>query len=199
MADALYLNLWFPTFETEEMLPRLLSVIRQFPFSATLPGVGYVAAQPLSWSEPTVFEETFDFRSDAEQAIDRLKEYVHDDYAYVVEAAWDIWTPVQEGELDAKWILQPQPVSFTAHGKDFEEGAYQESGHVQIDFGLDVPFLHEEVEYTPEIERYIKSNVQKLVNYTQTLEASGISGRLLWSESEENLAQKLISRLQRVN
>jgi hypothetical protein len=27
---------------------------------------------------------------------------------------------------------------------------------------------------------------------------TGLSGRILWSESDENLAQKLISRLQRV-
>jgi len=28
---------------------------------------------------------------------------------------------------------------------------------------------------------------------------AGATGRLLWSESEENLAQKLIARLQKVN
>src|SRR5690348_12958864 len=34
MADPLYLNLWFPSFEPQEMLPRALMVIRLFPFSA---------------------------------------------------------------------------------------------------------------------------------------------------------------------
>jgi hypothetical protein len=41
--------------------------------------------------------------------------------------------------------------------------------------------------------------VQKLIDFTSKVEKnSGASARLLWSESEENLAQKLISRLQKV-
>ena len=41
--------------------------------------------------------------------------------------------------------------------------------------------------------------MQKLVNFTSAVEKNcGISGRVLWSESEDNLAQKLIDRLQRV-
>ena len=35
--------------------------------------------------------------------------------------------------------------------------------------------------------------------FTDTVEKNcGISGRVLWSESEENLAQKLVARLQRI-
>jgi hypothetical protein len=49
------------------------------------------------------------------------------------------------------------------------------------------------------LEQRIKANVQKLVNFTTTVEKNcGISGRVLWSESEDNLAQKLIERLQKV-
>jgi hypothetical protein len=52
---------------------------------------------------------------------------------------------------------------------------------------------------TSEAERNVRSNVQKLVELTARMEKNaGATGRLLWSESEENLAQKLISRLQRV-
>jgi hypothetical protein len=59
--------------------------------------------------------------------------------------------------------------------------------------------LHEEVEFTSVAERNVRSNVQKLVEFTANVEKnSGATGRLLWSESEENLAQKLINRLQRV-
>jgi hypothetical protein len=39
-----------------------------------------------------------------------------------------------------------------------------------------------------------------LIDFTTKAEkTSGASARLLWSESEENLAQKLIARLQKVN
>jgi hypothetical protein len=68
-----------------------------------------------------------------------------------------------------------------------------------VDFGLDTPFLQEEVQLTPFIEQRVRANVQKLVDFTAKVEKNcGISGRVLWSESEENLAQKLISRLQKV-
>ena len=41
---------------------------------------------------------------------------------------------------------------------------------------------------------------RRLVEFTAKVEKnSGATGRLLWSESEENLAQKLIARLQKVN
>jgi hypothetical protein len=49
------------------------------------------------------------------------------------------------------------------------------------------------------VEQRIKANVHKLVTFTTAVENNcGISGRVLWSESEDNLAQKLIERLQRV-
>ena len=45
MADRLYLSIWFPSFEEREILPRLLSVLKQFPFSAQRGGVGYLAVR----------------------------------------------------------------------------------------------------------------------------------------------------------
>jgi len=91
-------------------------------------------------------------------------------------------------------------VRFIAQGAQFEEGAADETGHVQIDFGIDTPFLHEELALTGESEQHVKGNVQQLVEFTALVEKNaGVTGRLLWSESEENLAQKLIARLQKVN
>src|SRR4030095_2979273 len=106
MADQLYLNLWFPSFEQDQMMPRLLSVLKQFPFSTSLPGIGHVAVHPLSWGEPVLLEESFEFRTDPENAIQLLSEHIHEDFVYELEAAWDLWTPVQEGDLDETWQLQ---------------------------------------------------------------------------------------------
>ena len=51
----------------------------------------------------------------------------------------------------------------------------------------------------PTVENRIKANVHKLVSFTTSVEKHcGISGRVLWSESEDNLAQKLIDRLQKI-
>jgi len=202
MADELYLNLWFPSFTELEMMPRTLSVLKRFPFSAGRPGIGYVAVHPISWSEAPLFEQTFDYRASPDAAIQAANEFLHSDYAYVFEAAWDLWAPEKEDEeadLDEKWILQPKPVKVIAHGTDFDESSFQQDGHIQVDFGVDAPFLHEEHEFTPQVESRIKLNVQKLVNFVRDIEKNcGISGRVLWSESEENLAQKLIAKLQNV-
>ena len=59
MADPLYLSLWFPNLELDELLPRMLAVMQQFPFSAQQPGISYVSLHPVSWSEATVLEQRF--------------------------------------------------------------------------------------------------------------------------------------------
>jgi hypothetical protein len=197
MADSLYLSLWFASFEEPEILPRAVSVLRQFAFSARRPGVAYVAVHPVSWNEPTILEQRFELGITPEQAAGVAVELLHDDYAFVFEAYWDLWAPLTEG---AAWVETPTLVRFIAQGALFEDGAAAETGHIQVDFGLDAPFLHEDVSLTPEAEQHVRNNVQKLVQFTALVEKNAdATGRLLWSESEENLAQKLIARLQKVN
>jgi len=198
MADSLYLSLWFPNFDEAEILPRTVSVLRQIPFSPARQGVTYSAIQPVSWSEPTILERRYRPGVSPEEAAAEVAEFLHDDYAYIFEAYWDLWSP-PEGAQKEKWLLEPSLVRLTAQGLEFEERAAEQTGHIQLDFGLDTSFLHEEVEFTAEAERNVRSNVQKLVEFTAQVEKNAeATGRLLWSESEENLAQKLINRLQRV-
>ncbi|PYX95080.1 MAG: hypothetical protein DMG63_19665 [Acidobacteria bacterium] len=141
MADRLYLSLWFPSFEEAEMIPRTLAVLKHFPFSNSQPGIRYLGIYAISWNEPLVFEQTFDSRETPEQAVELAREHVHRDHAYEFEAMWDLWSPEIGGGLDTTWRLQPQPVKFLVHGTEFEDGLFQEDGHVKIDFGLDTPFL----------------------------------------------------------
>ena len=196
MADPLFLSLWFPNLELDELLPRMLAVMQQFPFSTQRPGVNYVSLHPVSWNEATVLEQRFNPGVPPEQAILIASDLLHEDYGYLFEAAWDLWIPSNDSR---QWILQPSQVKFIAYGPEFDEGAYEQEGHVEVDFGLDSPFLQEEVKLTAEAEGKIRDNVQKLIEFTGMVEKnSGASARLLWSESEENLAQKLISRLQKV-
>lgn len=197
MADSLYLSLWFPSFEEPEILPRAVSVLRQLAFSASRPGVTYVAVHPVSWAEPTILEQRFQLGITPEQAAGVLVELLHDDYAYVFESYWDLWSPAEGG---GAWVEMPTLVRFIAQGAQFEDSAAAETGHIQVDFGLDAPFLHEELSLTREAEEHVRNNVHKLVQFTALVEKnSEATGRLLWSESEENLAQKLIARLQKVN
>jgi hypothetical protein len=196
MADSLYLSLWFADFSPESMLPRALAVIREFPFSPQRPGITGLALHPVSWNEPTILEEPFSPGAKPEEAIAIASELVHDDHAYVFEAHWDLWTPTSE---QTEWKLQPSSVRFIVRGEEFEEGEAKAEGDIQVDFGLDSPFLHEELQLSGEVESRVRANVQTLVDFINRVEKNaGTSARLLCSESEENLAQKLVSRLQRV-
>lgn len=196
MPDPLYLTVWFPSFTASEMLPRTLSVLKQFPYSQTRPGVAGVIVQPVSWSEASILERRFRPGLDPDQAVAMAGDLLHSDYAYVFEAYWDLWLPSEE---TSQWSLATSLVRIIANGTEFDEGSYQQNGHVQIDFGLDTPFLFEDIELTPVEEARVRVNVHKLVQFTSNVEKNcGITGRVLWSESEENLAQKLIARLQKV-
>jgi len=149
MADSLYLSLWFPDFDQAELLQRTVSVLRQFLFSPTVDGVTYLAVHPVSWNEPTVLERRFRPGVPPEEAAGVAADFLHDDFAYVFEAYWDLWSPPETGDI---WVLQPALVRFVAQGTEFEERATADAGHMQIDFGLDTSFLHEEVSRTAETE-----------------------------------------------
>jgi hypothetical protein len=197
MPDNLYLNLWFSDSELVETFAHAAAVMQQLPFSAQLPGVTGVAVHPISWSEATILEENFRPGISPEEAVTIAATLPHDDYAYVFEAYWDLWSPLTpQGE----WTLRPSLVRVAVRGDEFEDAESDTQGQLQVDFGLDAPFLYEELQLSAEVESRVRSNVQKLVDFTSKVEKnSGARTRLLWSESEENLAQKLVSRLQRVN
>ena len=196
MSDPLYLSLWFADFSSPEMLPHAFAVLQQFPFSAQRPGISYFALHPVSWNEATVLERRFPAGIDAGQATLIVAELVHNDFAYVFEAHWDLWRP---DASNANWVLEPALVKFIVQGEEFDEGAYQQTGHIEVDLGLDSYFLQPDTALNDQTRAKIRDNVAKLVEFSVNVEKnSGTSARLLWSESEESLAQKLVARLQKV-
>jgi hypothetical protein len=196
MSDPLYLSLWFSDFSGPAMLPHMFAVLQQFHFSAQRPGVTYAAVLPVSWNEATVLERRFVPGISPEEAVVVAADLIHDDYAYVFDAYWDLWTPDESGR---EWLLIPSLVKLIVQGEEFDDGTYQETGNIEIDFGLDSLFVQENVELTDENQAKIRDNVAKLVEFTRKAEMNTrATSRLLWSESEESLAQKLIARLQKV-
>jgi len=196
MPDSLYLSLWFPDFSGPAMLPHAMAVLAQFPFSAQRPGITYAAVQPVSWNEPTILERRFSPGIAPEEALTLAADLIHDDYAYIFEAYWDLWTAEVGGK---QWIRVPILVKFIVQGEEFDDAVHEQTGHIQVDFGLDSPFLQENIELSEETQDKVRENVGKLVEFTMKAEKNTrATGRLLWSESEENLAQKLIARLQKV-
>ena len=123
------------------MLPHALAVMRQFSFSVAQPGITYLALHPVSWNEPTILERRFRPGVPPEEAVLIASDLLHEDYAYLFEAFWDLWVVAENGE----WTLQPSQVKFLVHGVEFDDGVYQQEGHIQVDLGLDSPFLQEDV------------------------------------------------------
>jgi len=196
MSDSLFLSRWFRDDELEDLLPHALRVMQHFASSKILPGITNIAIHPVSWNEPTILEQRYRPGIKPEEAVLIAADLLHEDYAFVFEAFWDMWSPES---LDGEWTLRPSLVKFIARGSEFEDGEAQSQGEIQADFGLDTAFLHEELKLTPELEARVRTNVKQLVDYINRIEKNvGAETRLLWSESDENLAQKLISRLQRV-
>jgi hypothetical protein len=150
---------------------------------------------PVSWNEPTILERRFRPGVTPEEAVLIASDLLHEDFAYLFEAFWDLWVVGDNGE----WTLQPSQVKFLVHGTEFDDRVYEQEGHIQVDLGLDSSFLQEDVPLTLEAAARVRANVQTLVEFTSKIEKnSGASARLLWSESDQNFAQKLIARLQRV-
>jgi hypothetical protein len=204
MADKLYLSLWFPNFRLQSLATAMVSVIKQFSGDGSEPQVHAAAAYPLSWNETPLYQRIYEKdevqEATPERAVAAATENLHDDYAYEFEVKWDLWQAETVGGLDATWKQEPVTVRVVGFGPEFDDGAYEQNGHVRVDFGLDTPFLQDEVDLDEVNAEYIKRNVQRMVDVTNAIQQNcGISSRLLWSDSGENLAQKLIARLQRVN
>ncbi len=197
MADSLYLSIWFPSFRENEMMPRSVGVLRQFPYSGLREGITYLSVHPVAWAEPTVLERRFTPGISPEEAADLAGEFAHDDFAFVFEAFWDLWVPSDDEHGDS-WVQRPVAVRFVVHGVQFDDGIYSDDGHIEVDFGLDTSFVFEGERISTTIEAHLRSNIAKLVAFSNAVETNCvISGRVLWSESEESLAQKLIAKLQR--
>jgi hypothetical protein len=164
-----------------------------------------------------------------ENAIAEATEHLHEDMAYEFEMRWLLWQPTDKKSAESadnndadleddlpsnvitmrpasqpaqtsRWKLEPARVRIAGFGPEFDVGAYDQNGHVRVEFGLDTPWVQEDAEMTREDAAKIQQNIEKLLAFTLLIEKHcGISSRLLWTESGEPLAEKLIARLQRLN
>ncbi len=209
MADQLYLSLWFPNFRLVALPSKLIAVLQEFAKVSGNRRISVASSIPLSWTESPVFQRVFvlDDRSEpsddslAINAVAEATQQLHDDMAYEFEVTWQLWQPEPAVDgLDPTWRQQPATVKVTGFGPEFDDAGFEQNGHIRIDFGLDTPWVQEDEEIDASGARRIQQNVEKLLAFVLSVEKEcGISSRLLWTESGEPLAQKLISRLQRLN
>jgi hypothetical protein len=159
------------------------------------------------------------------QAVEAAMELLHEDYAYEFQIGWNLWElerdeagPLRQaqGRLSTspspslrsgsgsaqddkplmRWARGPRLVRVTGYGPLFDEGTYEQDGHIRIDFGDDEAFLEVDADLDAFSARHIEENVRQLVELTSALEkGSGATARVLWSELGESLAQRLAARL----
>jgi hypothetical protein len=219
MADQLYLSLWYPNFRLESLPAALVGVLRQFAVIAKdgqanseLGRVAAASVYPIDWTESPTYQRIYvnDDRAQSsadtegsiiENAVAEATEQLHDDMAYEFEMRWMLWIPeAGDAGFDTAWRLEPSRVKVIGFGPEFDAGSYEQNGQIRVDFGLDSPWVLEDESLDEDAAERIKHNVEKLLAFTLSVEKHcGISSRLLWTESGEPLAEKLIARLQRLN
>lgn len=194
MSDAIHLSLWFPEHNETRILPRLADALRQFPVATDKAGVLALRVLPINWTESPVLDERFPTPLPLEEALSLVEEFVHEDFAFEFELAWDLW------QWDGKeWAKSPSRVALTALGDQFADGVAREQGHLLFDLGDDELFLAENAPLNDATRHKVQLNIAQLLALTHHLQAEmHPSARLLWSEDDSDLAQKLIARLQHV-
>ena len=203
MSDTLYLSLWYPNLRLAALPDKLTAVLGAFAAHGGEPRVYAARVWPVSWSESPVFQLVYGRSgggtgggAEPRLAVEQALELLHDDYAYEFQIGWSLWELETTGELDPRWVREPRLVRVTGYGPLFDEAAYEQDGHIRVDFGSDAPFLEEGVELDSVAARHVEENVRQLVELTAAVEkGSGATARLLWSELGESLAQRLAVRL----
>jgi hypothetical protein len=208
MSDTLYLSLWYPNLRLEALPDKLTAVLGAFAAHGGEPLVYSSTVWPVSWSETPIFQQVYGRRIEAgndanaprgaepRAAVEDAMDQLHDDYAYEFQIGWSLWELVQVPGTEPRWVRGPRMVRVTGYGSLFDDGAYEQDGHIRIDFGTDTPFLEEDLELDSIAARHVAENVRQLIELTAAVEkASGATARLLWSELGESLAQRLAARL----
>jgi hypothetical protein len=203
MSDTLYLSLWYPNLRLVELAGKLTAVLAQFGAHGGEPLVYAATVCPVNWSEPPIFQHVYGRAqrgAQPQQAVEIALEMLHDDYAYEFQIGWTLWELETSPALDPRWVREPRLVRVTGYGPLFGEAAYEQDGHIRLDFGSDAPFLQEDADLDTQAARHIEENIRQLVGFTAAVEkASGATARLLWSELGESLAQRLAARLGGLN
>jgi hypothetical protein len=221
MSDTLYLSLWYPNLRLASIPDKLVAVLAAFAAHGGEARVYAATVWPVSWSESPVFQRVYghgERGAEPRQAVEETLELLHEDYAYEFQIGWSLWeiegrvaarsdggsaasdgSAEENGEspsLDARWVREPRLVRVTGFGPLFDEGTYEQDGHVKVDFGSDAPFLEEDADLDAVGARHVADNVRSLVELTAAIEKeSGATARVLWSELGESLAQRLAARL----
>jgi hypothetical protein len=218
MANRAYANLWIRDFDEATRIERLALLLATTPFSKTRPGFRSLVIRAVEPSLPPIAEyELSAAPVGAAEIADLVREHAHADAAYEVGAYQDLW--IRDAE-SGRWSDLPQRAEISSYGLEYDDGlAAAESGHFQIEFGLEHFFTGHagllgtsaprvvsvddpiEQEFLAAMSRpenlrgYLertRENIQRLMRWMSAAQAAlPIERTRLWSEGEENFEARL--------
>ncbi len=217
MSNRSYLSVWCRGF-SESSLPELLvKFLGTVPFSSSQPGITELVVRAVDPAETPLIERDLRPRPyDPGEVLAELAEILHADSSIEVEAHWDLWAyDLEKGG----WRLGPERLEILCFGEEYDDGAYKESGHFQVDLGFEHLFTGHadllgrngvpagkpehpvETEFLRRMAQPVmlreyrektRDNVSRLQNWVKRISQDlPVERFLLWSEGEENFEERL--------
>lgn len=179
MHDPLFLSLWLKNFAPAGLPLYLKKAVGVFPQSRLKPG-GVMRIYPIAFREAPLLEEYYDGDLDPQAAASRVQEHLHEDIAIQIQMRWDLY------QWTGEWELKPSTVYLEIFAPLFEAPRGE---HVRIDLGPQRLYLPEP---SSDALRPVQSNIRSVLHLATDLENELIAERkLLWTEDEENFAERL--------
>ncbi len=181
MPDRVSLSLWIKNYNAQNNLRHFEELLRVFPFSKLRPGISGVRIYALEFAEPALFERMYPGEVDIPTVIETCREFENDDCAYMVDGFWELF------QYEGEWRLAPARVTLACFGSTFENDI---GDHLRIEAGIESDFIPDPD--IPGSDSAVRSNLQGLVRMAKEIGAAlPVERRRLWSESGENLAERL--------
>jgi len=171
------------------MLEAYGKLLATLPFSETQPGITSLVIRAVDETEPLL--EEHDLRAapaTPDGCITLARVHEHFDCRYEARAHWDAWT--LEG---GAWRRGPSPLEVNCFGEEYDNGAYQDAGHLRVDLGFAEQFIASDA---PTGAARQGENARALHNWLRQIKTGlPIERLLLWSEEEDDFEAQLDAAL----
>ena len=201
------------------MLGLFEQLLGTVPFSTEKDGLMQLTIHALEPTEtPVIDHDLRTIPATPAELVALARESAHGDSAYETWAFWDLWT-WQDSRDAPEWQLRPQRIELTCFGEGYDDGAFVQTGHFQVDLGfehlftghasllgfgnrapsapqhpVEADFLRRvaDPEHLATYRLKTQENIRKLTAWiNQVREALPVERYRLWSEGEENFEARL--------
>lgn len=189
MADPLFLSVWLTGYSPLALTIYFQKILEVFPFSKLQLG-SVLRVYAVSFHEVPVYEGFIDTEMDPSEAASVVQEFIYDDCCIQLETKWDLY------QWDGTWELKPSRVFIEVYGPKFERdipNPLNDAEPICIELGPEMLFLPQ-----PKSDqlRPVQSNIRSILHFADDLQGVlAVERRLLWSETEDNFAERLASFL----